>query len=296
MLTFCTTEAHRYVIEHFLRGWGKSIAGDVRVVSYGELYEVGQERARSDAGQSPHVFADLERLPTRACELLANYREALMGRGARVYNHPLTYPKRYQLLKTLHERGFNRHNVYRPTEDLSEVCYPVFLRMANDHEGPRSGLIHDRDALDRELEACMLSFGLDDALIVEFLDYRDKNGFYHKYSAYKVGDRLVFGHMAAGKEWMLKTSDVHSADALEREVAFATGQLGAEQISQVFEIAGADFGRLDFTFVEGQVQVFELNSAPYLGAEQPEGHPRYRVWRDTMERVASALRELAATR
>jgi hypothetical protein len=63
----------------------------------------------------PLILTDLAPLPGRALERLAAILKRLEETPleVRVLNHPLTTPRRYELLRPFYEDGTNDHNVYR---------------------------------------------------------------------------------------------------------------------------------------------------------------------------------------
>jgi hypothetical protein len=45
----------------------------------------------------------------------------------------------------------------------------------------------------------------------------------------------------------------------------------AEHLRKVFDVAGIEYGRADFGFLNGRIQVFEINTNPHVAPAEP--HP-----------------------
>jgi hypothetical protein len=57
--------------------------------------------------------------------------------------------------------------------------------------------------------------------------------------------------------------DVRSA-MVEEELAYVSQNPHRDVLTKVFEIAGVDFGRVDYGIVEGKLAVYEINTNPKL--------------------------------
>ena len=247
------------VIGHHVRGWGRPLPDCLRVMSYAEL-----TRSRTlPAGT--YVFCDIDGLSRSDAEKSARVAAHLAGEGFRVLNHPLRSLKRYELLRRLREEGLNRFEVYHATEARWPVRYPVFVREAaryTPHLGP---LLANRAELEAEL-AARVAAGLsrDDTLIVEFCDTADAGGVYRKYSAFVVGGRIIPAHIAFSKDWVAKGLDLRDEHLLAEERRFIETNPHVAELQQVFALAAIEFGRIDYAVLDGALQVWEINTNPWL--------------------------------
>jgi len=246
------------------------------------------------------VFADIERLSwderRRAAEL---WRRLDAAPGvARILNHPTRTLCRYELLRALHEAGWNDFDVYRVSERRMPERYPVFLRREDDHGGATSGLIETPEALRRELETRRAAGELGEGtLIVEFCDTSDADGLTRKYGVLRIGDRLVPRHVFVSRQWVIKSTT--DCDAIPREemarleLDYLAQEPHAEALMQIFDLAGVDYGRIDFGLKEGRIQVWEINTDPTLFLPQHFRDPvRGPVHEEALRRVGEALRAL----
>ena len=67
----------------------------------------------------------------------------------------------------------------------------------------------------------------------------------------------------------------------------------AEHLRKVFDIAGIEYGRADFGFYQGRLQVFEINTNPYM--ERADPHPsatRVASMRLAWQKYMQALRDI----
>jgi hypothetical protein len=85
-----------------------------------------------------------------------------------------------------------------------------------------------------------------------------------KYAAMKIGDRLIPRHVLFSRKWMTKKPDVVTEATAEEEREYLERFPHADQLEEVFRLAGLDYGRVDYGFHEGRLQVWEVNSNPVL--------------------------------
>ena len=81
---------------------------------------------------APGEIAGLCRTARPNCGIITNVGASHLEE-ARVLNHPTTSMRRYELLRTLFERGDSSFNVYRLTECRQPQRWPVFIREENEH-------------------------------------------------------------------------------------------------------------------------------------------------------------------
>jgi hypothetical protein len=226
---------------------------------------------------------------------------ALKEAGAPVLNDPIYSMRRYELLRALREAGINDFDAYMLTEHRRPSRFPVFIRKAADHGGAHSPLLYDQAALDAEL-ARLDAEGVwpGDRLIVEYVETADAAGIRRKYAALRFGDRLLPRQILHSKEWIIKRHDLHLPEMVAEEIAYLAANPHAEQLMAIFDLAGMEFGRIDYGFANGRLQVFEINPNPTIIGRWPPAAPDYRAaprgatYRAVMERIVEALMALDA--
>jgi len=260
----------RYPMTMFLAGWGKRLAPNVRLLDYDTLFR--QKELRSGT----YIFSDLDYLDARAIDSAEDCWEALreVGGAARHLNHPRDVLRRYDLLVRLHEMEVNDFTVHRLTDDPSGFRFPVFLRAENDHDGPRTGLLTDPNAL-ADATGRAQTDGVDTRqwMVTEFREYRGDDGLYRKYGAFNVGGRIIPRHMIFSHDWMTKsTSRQLAGPTLEEERAYIAANPHEERLREIFAAARIDYGRVDYTVHDGNIRVFEINTNPQIVQPGPSSH------------------------
>ncbi len=198
----------------------------------------------------------------------------------RIFNQPGFAKDRYEFLKTLKRNGINDFDVFRPDEFLTaSVCYPVFIREEYAHTGSQSGLLESREAVLEALASIRRSNWhrqTPDLLIVEFCETRSEDGVYRKFGAFRFGATILAKEISYGNEWMVKFDPLQYLDAdmkqirydrLEEDQKFIDENPHEDWIRSVFNLAGIEYGRLDYALKEdGRLQSWEINTHPSYGA------------------------------
>lgn len=250
----------------YLASWGRPLASRVVPLTYDDVFAAPLLRAAT------YVFADLERLAPAAAARAARLHDALAARGFRMLNHPTRSLRRYHLLRALAARGTNRFAVYRVGEAVA--CFPVFVRVENDHEGSRTALLPDRAALTAAITALeRAGVARDRLLVTEFCDTADARGIYRKYSAFVIGDRIVPRHVFYSRCWMVKLPDLVDDDLLAEERAYVESNPHQDQLRAIFGLAGLEWGRIDYGLLDGALQVWEINTNPQIMSFADGGGP-----------------------
>lgn len=276
MIHYLVTADHDYTMRWFLRDWAPALRPRLRIWHY--------ERRPWRRGIPPgaYVFADLERLTDAERAEAGALRERLLaaGQGYRVLNDPLRTFRRYELLQALAARGWNPFRAFRSTEPLDGLRFPVFLRLGNAHEGNLTPLLRDA----AELAAAFArvrreqrSLDPDDLLVVEFTDTVGTDGIYRKFSAARVGDRVFPRHLFFSRDWVLKYPDIVEPAFVAEEIAYVEHFPHAERVRAIFELAGVEFGRIDYAVADGGIVTWEINSNATLSAAPAKIAPARRA-------------------
>lgn len=305
MIYFVTTRGHAYTIERHLQAWGRELVGRVRPITYRQLL------GTSKHPRGIYLLTDIERLEPRATEQAAALYHRLRAEGSIVLNDPANVKRRADLLQALHRAGVNRFRVSRAIDALDDMRYPVFLRCADDHRGSRSNLLTGPSELQAVIAAQSRTRWLfrdehgkfrifrwgprrrRELLVTEFCDTADSAGVYRKYSAFAVAGRIVPRHLFFGSHWMLKAPELLTPETIEEERRYVARNPHAVELREIFALARIDYGRIDYSLCDGQIQVWEINTNPMIT------HPsdarvaaRIPVQEDFSRRLSAVFREL----
>lgn len=263
MIYFLTTRKHGYTLRQHLEWFGKRSSERFVGLSYGDLFR------RKTLPPGVYVFADLERLCPRNRDRAAHVYQCLAASNrCHLLNNPLRSLRRYDLLRALRANGLNAFRAYRLDEDRSGSRYPVFLRGEDDHKGSFTPLLHDAAAVDAAVRDARRSWKLRRAnLVTEFLNTVGDDGIYRKYSAFHAGDRVIPRHLFFERTWMVKKPALGEPWQLEEEWRYVEENPHADQLAEIFRIAGIDYGRIDYGLHEGRIQTWEINTNPMITAE-----------------------------
>ncbi len=262
MITYLCRELHRYTADAFIAGFRERLAGRFQVLTYEQAF-------RAHALPVGHtIFTDFDRLTPFEREVAANMAAALasVAPEARILNHPLRVKERYELLLTLQRAGLNDFAVGRLDEGQRPTRFPVFLRREDDAQGPETELLHDVAAFDRALAAlAAANKPLKGRLWVEYRAQADARGRFRKYGAFRIGQHIMPYHLQVADNWMVKrdTWDLDGADHAE-ELAFVQDDPHGAVVRQAFDLAGIDYGRADYTLIDGVVRFYEINTNPVM--------------------------------
>lgn len=263
MIRYLVPRREDYTIREFLELWGKPLAGRMTVEHYEEL------PARGELPAGAYIFSALDHLTPsgRAYASAVANRLSGAGPGFRLLNLPDRALLRFELLEELHRRGWNSHRAVRASGDVEGLRYPVFVRDECWHTGSLSPLLHTRAELRAALaRAIVRGHRLADLLAVEFIDTADSEGVFRKYAAFRVGPAIVPRSVAVGRHWMLKFEGSEHTDASYREeAAYVRENPHEDALRRIFEVAGVDYGRVDYSMKDGAPVVWEINLNPSIG-------------------------------
>ena len=218
-----------------------------------------------------YIFSDLERIRPDALAVLGHFWQQLeaLPHSIQLLNHPQKFLKRIPLLKLLYQMGINNFNIYPLVrgEFPQPERFPVFIRQANDHSGPRSELIYTQADLEQQIELMQANKTWGNAPIVtEFVDVVDAAGIYKKFGAYRIGDKIIPTHILLENNWVVKDGDLKPEPSyIDEELDYVQNNPHEKQLMHLFELAHIDYGRIDYAFSkDGRMQVFEINTNPEL--------------------------------
>jgi hypothetical protein len=290
MIIFVITRAHHYThrrLRHF------SGAPPYQMWSYERLL-----RSRH-LPRVTWIFTDMDRLGFWELELSAHAYRELAAAGVRVLNDPAQVSQRYALLRRLHAAGINRFTVWPAAEPERPERFPVFLRTISAHRGVLTELLETPAALEQAIdEAVANGYPLADLMIVEYCAQLIGEGLYAKFAAFRCGDRIVETIAAHQRHWCAKYGEkgVATDEIYNGEYARIRDNPNAEVLMQAFEVANIEYGRADYTVIDGKIQIYEINTNPMLGRHTSHPFPRRlesdRLWQ---ENFVSALKAIDTT-
>jgi hypothetical protein len=264
MITYWVTRAASGGLQRYLEGRGRPVADRFQTALYDSVDGV----VRMLAG--PQIFSDLDRLTATQLELAARLWEG-HARGlpdATRLNDPRRVKRRFELLTRLHECGINEFRVYAADAFEDVRSFPVFVRERYRHNGPRTPLLDSANAVERALTGLKLrGHRISDLMIVEFCNTVSADGLFRKYAAYKVGNTILACHVLRSTRWFTKSSgNLPDEAGLREEAEYVQANPHDEWLRRVFDIAGVDYGRVDYGVLNGVPQVWEINLNPTLGS------------------------------
>lgn len=263
MIHFIVPAAQDFLMRDYLACWGRELAGRMKIVHYEAL------AAAAELEGGTYVLSALDQLDPS----MAAFARELHGRfagleGFRFLNHPVRTLQRHALLAELHRRGLNSFRAVRATSsDLSALRYPVFMRGESTHDGALTPLLRSARELDVGLGlVAVLGRPLGEVLVIEFCPTADADGYYRKYSAFVVGGRVMPRSLAYGRSWMLKQEGTrYSRRMVEEELDYVRTNPHRRQLEEIFAIAGVEYGRIDYSLLDGGIQTWEINLNPTIG-------------------------------
>ncbi|NTV45652.1 MAG: hypothetical protein HGB11_03820 [Chlorobiales bacterium] len=274
MTFFIVTSRHRYTVNVLLEKWVPELANSVSVITYDDFV------AQTEFPVGTYVFADVERLSPYMIIIASAIWDKLSKAdpAIRLYNHPGKSMRRYELLKTLYKQGQNKFRAFRLTESLASLRFPVFLRGENDHYGSASAILHSYSEFESSLrQAFNDGRKVDELLAVEYINTADEAGLFRKYSGFVLGDLIIPRHVAFSYDWMVKYPSVVTTELLKEEKAYLDQNPHESVLRKIFKTAGIEYGRIDYSIMDGALQVWEINTNPTVlkppDAYSPEHRP-----------------------
>lgn len=263
MIFFVVQDDSFTSIADYIENQAGPIAHRLELIFYPEL--AFQKKLRLGT----YVFCALDRLTDAEREITLRAWDALSAAGSqvRLLNHPTKTVRRYELLRRLHESGGNRFRVYRATETRHPERYPVFLRLENEHTGDIGGLLHNQTQLYAALaRAILLGYHLRDLLIVEYCHTAGADGFFRKYSAFVLGDQVLPRIYNVSRHWMVKAEGQYMDEStVMEERRFICENPHEAPLREIFRQCQVEYGRIDYSLLGDQLQVWEINLGPTIG-------------------------------
>ena len=216
--------------------------------------------------RATYVLTDFDRLSTSDVERAGRIHDELVGWGLRVLNDPRLFLPRDIFLRRMHRAGINSFTCWRPAEGEQPDRFPVFLRTIAAHRGVLSDLLISRTEVDEAVAAAVAKgHPLFDLLLVEYAAAPSGPGRFEKRAAYAIGGSVFPGPIANDSSWVAKFGQLGLAsdEDYAAQLQEARDMPHAAHMARAFALAGADYGRMDYTILNGRPEIYELNTNPY---------------------------------
>ena len=265
MIRFILTRGHHYTLKKVKQS---PLAPPVGLMNYDRLFRSRWIR------RAAYVFADLDRLSYWDLELAAELFGQMKQAGLPVWNNPARFKNRYSLLRALHDAGLNDFNAYRVHELQSIARFPVFLRKIQGHREPLSGPLPTGADAEQAVNAAIAAGTPEENLVlIELAAEPVRPGLYRKLAAFRIGGCIVPHLSVHDTTWLVKYGRTFDnlEDLYQEEHTLLQNNTFAAHLRNVFDVAGVEYGRADFGFYRGRIQVFEINTNPHVAPSDP--HP-----------------------
>ncbi|TNF71490.1 MAG: hypothetical protein EP299_11690 [Acidobacteria bacterium] len=313
-LTFLVHRGKDYTLQHYFKTWGAELRERVAIKTYPGVGATGRTWSkrlsrrlkalrtgtlppgRTPPAGSVYVFTDLEIMASRESELVrALARRLEAAPGTTLFNDPARALTRFDLLRALSAGGVNSFGVEKLDRGVSPERWPVFTRDDRSHDdGSVSELLHSSGELSRHLDD-LAAGGADlgHRTLVEYVGSPGEDGLFRKYAAIRLGDAIIPCHVFFGQHWVVKHSEVFDEATAREELKYIEANPHQEVLHRAFELAGIEYGRADYGVVNGRVEIWEINTNPYLiRPEYTQQETRRAALAAFSDRFNDALREL----
>lgn len=273
MIVYAATPKNLYTLREFIEDNPERLKGRVKLVPYKKVFD------QPSLPKATYIFSDLERLTVPGLHRIAFIWKQLEASDPRIrlINDPLRVKRRYELLRHLYARGINSFNVRRAADVVSGCRFPVFLRRESDHFGPTSALIENEQDLEAAIDGLATRGAFrDDHIVTEFCGAPDDTGAYVKYGCFRVGDRIMPQNRLVGRQWCVKKFEYFDETVIARDLAYIKSTDHNETVRRVFDIAAVEYGRVDYSIVNGRLEFYELNTNPHNSYREMDAIPESR--------------------
>lgn len=274
MIYYLTSERSANLMQVFLAGIGRTLARRIKIVPYEHFLSATQVRVPFGT----YVFTSFGQYlgsrtpPSAQRNRVIGLHAALLERlgPERVLNHPQHSLLRLGLLRALSDAGLNRFRAYPALERDPGMRFPVFLRHELGTLWQAPTLIEDAETFSAHVRVVKDP----EVLAIEFCDTADAQGRYRKYGCFVVGGRIVPRHLFVSRNWLVKAADIVDAAVVDEELEFLAANPHQRALLEVCRLARIDYGRIDYAVLDGQPQVWDINTTPQIGNDPKKDVPQ----------------------
>lgn len=231
-----------------------------------KIHEYSDVFGRREMPVGTLVFTDFDHLNTYEIDATAVAMNAVLLAAPEmiVLNRPERALQRTALLDRLERLGLNEVEVTRIDTGATPKNYPVFIRQEDGCAGPETGLLHDEAAYQTALaELTASGCTLTGRISLSFAAEPDNEGYFRKYGAFVVGQHIVPQHIIRSADWNVKSGNKETSPSfIEEELTYVAENPHEEQLRQIADAGGIDYGRIDYGLRGGKIIVFEINTNP----------------------------------
>ena len=296
MIHYICREGQQDTVVPFLVAAGAAFRDVLSVTTYERMF------SRSSFAPGHLIFTDVDLLTLRELEAAQRIADAFRAASPEVsiLNDPARVLQRYALLSTLRKEGVNPFRAVRLDDDIPDLVYPVFLRREDGALGPESGLLQNRAELLDALERLSAEGRpLRGRIVVEYCAEICEEGYFRKYGAFRIGPHILPQHILFSPQWVVKqNTSVITPDLVAEEERYIVENPDRMDLMTIFERANVQFGRIDYSFVEGRLVVYEINTNPtfpFGNHRNGREHLRHAARRRIAEVLGELNRPLATT-
>ncbi len=244
-----------------------------------------------------YILTDFDRVHPWYLEVASLIRQKLQNEGLVVLNDPRKYMPRDAFLRRLYNEGINSFNCWRPVAGEWPDRFPVFLRTIHAHRGVISDLLNDRHETEAAMEhALQHGKAMSDLMFIEYCaQAQPDGGHFRKFASYAVNNKIIRAATVSESRWIAKLGERGVATKSEYEQDHAEQQSDPHHdvMQRVFELAGMEFGRIDFGLVDGKPEIYELNTNPVIKwPKKHESKRRLDTLKIMRESVIQALADM----
>ena len=185
--------------------------------------------------------------------------------------------------------------------ELKALCrkfdrWPLIVRSRGEHGGKQMLLFDDISQLDSHRD---LPWLYRDICLIEYIDYKDADGFYQKNRIIVVDGVPYPRHALFMRQWMVHASSrgelmSENMELVHREEQFISSQV--QQYYPVFEEMyrriGLDIFGVDFGVIKGKVLVFEANACMKFLDRQYRADNRFNYLDDHVRTLKRAIKKM----
>lgn len=261
-MIFYLVVAPRSGMTAYVDAWGPTPNSRMRYLLYNDLRHLRQLE------RGTYIFTDHERLFPPQVQLARQLWSTLstVRPTLQLVNDPSKVLGRLAFLRRLHEAGINTFRAVRASEPaavLRSLRYPVFAREERAHLGALTPPLHRPEDLLRALRRLRRrGYYRKDLMVVEFCNTADDSGIFRKYSAFRIAGKVVPRHVLFSRHWSLKQPDLKDPSFEAEHQAYLLTNPHEAEIARIFDLGGFDYGRIDYSLLDGKLQVWEINSNP----------------------------------
>jgi hypothetical protein len=140
----------------------------------------------------------------------------------------------------------------------------------------------------------------EEILVTEFVETDRPLGHYEKFGAFRIGDAYFGQHRMLASHWSCKraTTIRNEGTGALSDAYFRENPHGG-MLAPIFDLANVEYGRVDFSFRQGRMQVWEINDNPMTLGRNPLRLSKERKdipYMKAMRRLAEGLEDTGPIR